>query len=124
MNRSLADTPIDRLAHFVSTLDYDSLPASVIDKTKVHIADTLGLPLPVLALASSPLRSVTAFRGPVKSVGTGLCASRVMPPFSMAVPPMHSNSMTRVAATILALWSCLLCCLPCMRPESQSTANG
>lgn len=42
MNRLLADTPIDRLARFVSALDYDAIPGTVVTKAKVHIADTLG----------------------------------------------------------------------------------
>lgn len=42
MNRSLADAPIDRLARFISDLDYGSIPESVVAKTKIHIADTLG----------------------------------------------------------------------------------
>lgn len=42
MNRSLAGTPIDSLARFISDLDYGSIPESVVAKTKTHIADTLG----------------------------------------------------------------------------------
>ncbi len=76
MNRSLADTPVDRLAQFVSSLDYDSLPVDVVAKAKVHIADTLGA-----ALAGARSRefaiAVKSLRpdGPVRLWGTGLAAS-------------------------------------------------
>lgn len=42
MNRLLADTPVERLARFTSHLAFDSIPESVVAKTKIHIADTLG----------------------------------------------------------------------------------
>ncbi|MFK0386416.1 MmgE/PrpD family protein [Agrobacterium sp. NPDC090273] len=76
MNRSLADTPVDRLAQFVSALDYDNLPEDVVTKAKVHIADTLGA-----ALAGARSRefaiAVKSLRpdGPVRLWGTGLAAS-------------------------------------------------
>lgn len=76
MNRSLADTPVDRLARFVSAVDYDSLPAGVVAKAKVHIADTLGA-----ALAGARSRevaiSVQAMRpaGAVRLWGTSLTGS-------------------------------------------------
>jgi 2-methylcitrate dehydratase PrpD len=76
MNRSLADTPVDRLARFVSAFDYDSLPAGVVAKAKVHIADTLGAALAgarsvEFAVAVKSLRPA----GPVRLWGTGLNAS-------------------------------------------------
>ncbi|TWI28277.1 MmgE/PrpD family protein [Mesorhizobium tianshanense] len=45
MSRVLEDAPVDRLATFVSTLRFELLPADVIEKTKIHIADTLGAAL-------------------------------------------------------------------------------
>jgi 2-methylcitrate dehydratase PrpD len=41
MNRLLAAAPIDRLAQFVSALDYDAIPEAAVAKAKIHIADTL-----------------------------------------------------------------------------------
>lgn len=76
MNRSLADTPVDRLARFVSSLDYDALPASVVAKAKIHIADTLGAAL-AGARSDEFAISVKSLRpaGPVPLWGTGLAAS-------------------------------------------------
>jgi 2-methylcitrate dehydratase PrpD len=45
MPRVLDDAPVDRLASFVSTLRFELLPAEIIEKTKIHIADTLGAAL-------------------------------------------------------------------------------
>lgn len=76
MNRSLADTPVDRLARFVFAIDYDALPEHVIAKAKTHIADTLGA-----AIAGARSRefalSVQSTRplGPVRLWGTGLAGS-------------------------------------------------
>jgi 2-methylcitrate dehydratase PrpD len=76
MNRSLADTPIDRLARFVSSLGYDDLPASVVAKAKIHIADTLGAAL-AGARSNEFAISVKSLRpdGPVRLWGTGLAGS-------------------------------------------------
>ncbi|AYD03916.1 MmgE/PrpD family protein [Neorhizobium sp. NCHU2750] len=76
MNRPLADTPVDRLARFVSTLEYDALPASVVAKTKTHIADTLGAAV-AGARSNEFAISVKALRpqGLVPLWGTGLSAS-------------------------------------------------
>ncbi|WP_425644444.1 MmgE/PrpD family protein [Agrobacterium leguminum] len=76
MNRSFADTPIDRLAHFVSSLDYDDLPVDVVTKAKVHIADTLGAAIAgarsgEFAIALKSIRP----SGSVQLWGTGLSAS-------------------------------------------------
>ncbi|MBB3609986.1 MmgE/PrpD family protein [Rhizobium sp. BK602] len=45
MSRPLDDAPVDRLASFVANLRFETLPADVIDKAKIHIADTLGAAL-------------------------------------------------------------------------------
>lgn len=45
MSRPLDDAPVDRLASFVANLRFEALPADVIDKAKIHIADTLGAAL-------------------------------------------------------------------------------
>jgi 2-methylcitrate dehydratase PrpD len=45
MPRSLDDAPVDRLASFVSNLRFEALPIDVVDKAKIHIADTLGAAL-------------------------------------------------------------------------------
>lgn len=45
MPRSLDDAPVDRLASFVANLRFEALPTDVIDKAKIHIADTLGAAL-------------------------------------------------------------------------------
>ncbi|APO77784.1 MmgE/PrpD family 2-methylcitrate dehydratase protein (plasmid) [Rhizobium etli 8C-3] len=76
MNRSLADTPVDRLARFVSALDYDTLPASVVAKAKIHISDTLGAALAGARSAEFSI-SVRAMRpaGPVRLWGTHLTGS-------------------------------------------------
>ncbi|CDZ62085.1 MmgE/PrpD family protein [Neorhizobium galegae] len=76
MNRSLADTPIDRLARFISDLDYGSIPESVVAKTKVHIADTLGAAIAGArsqesASASQAMHSA----GSTRLWGTGLTGS-------------------------------------------------
>lgn len=42
MPRVAADAPVDRLASFLSALRFEALPADVVEKTKVHIADTIG----------------------------------------------------------------------------------
>lgn len=42
MSRVLADAPVDALASFVSALRFEMLPADVVEKAKIHIADTLG----------------------------------------------------------------------------------
>ncbi|WP_457811703.1 MmgE/PrpD family protein [Sinorhizobium meliloti] len=41
MPRVAADAPVDRLASFLSALRFEALPADVVEKTKVHIADTI-----------------------------------------------------------------------------------
>jgi 2-methylcitrate dehydratase PrpD len=41
MTRSIANTPIDLLASFVSGLTFEEIPADVIEKAKIHIGDTL-----------------------------------------------------------------------------------
>lgn len=76
MNRSLADSPVDKLSRFVSTLNYDALPASVVAKAKVHIADTLGAAL-AGARSNEFSISVKSLRpnGIVPLWGTGLAAS-------------------------------------------------
>ncbi|MBO0142552.1 MmgE/PrpD family protein [Agrobacterium sp. Ap1] len=76
MNRSLADSPVDRLARFVSSLDYDALPANVVAKAKIHVADTLGAAL-AGARSNEFAISVKSLRpaGPVPLWGTGLAAS-------------------------------------------------
>ncbi len=45
MSRVLDDAPVDRLASFISALRFEALPPDVIERTKVHIADTLGAAL-------------------------------------------------------------------------------
>lgn len=45
MPRVAADAPVDRLASFLSGLSFEALPADVVEKTKVHIADTIGAAL-------------------------------------------------------------------------------
>lgn len=42
MPRVAADAPVDRLASFLSALRFEALPADVVEKTKVHIGDTIG----------------------------------------------------------------------------------
>ncbi|PKA40047.1 MmgE/PrpD family protein (plasmid) [Rhizobium sullae] len=76
MNRSLPDTPIDRLARFVSALDYDTLPSGVVAKAKIHISDTLGAAL-AGARSTEFYISVQAMRpaGRVRLWGTGLAGS-------------------------------------------------
>jgi 2-methylcitrate dehydratase PrpD len=76
MNRSLADTPVDKLARFVSSLEYDALPAAVVAKAKIHIADTLGAAI-AGARSNEFAISVKSLRldGPVRLWGTGLAAS-------------------------------------------------
>ncbi|MDX0157653.1 MmgE/PrpD family protein [Sinorhizobium meliloti] len=41
MPRVAADAPVDRMASFLSALRFEALPADVVEKTKVHIADTI-----------------------------------------------------------------------------------
>ena len=45
MSRVLGDAPIDRLASFISALRFEALPADVVEKTKIHIADTFAAAL-------------------------------------------------------------------------------
>ncbi|RVG08354.1 MmgE/PrpD family protein [Sinorhizobium meliloti] len=45
MPRVAADAPVDRLASFLSALSFEALPADVVEKTKVHIADAIGAAL-------------------------------------------------------------------------------
>lgn len=45
MPRLVRDAPVDRLASFVSTLRFETLPIDVVEKAKTHIADTLGAAL-------------------------------------------------------------------------------
>ncbi|WP_440411863.1 MmgE/PrpD family protein [Neorhizobium petrolearium] len=37
--------PVDRLAQFISTLQFEDLPHDVVEKTKIHLADTLAAAL-------------------------------------------------------------------------------
>ncbi len=76
MNRSLADTPIDRLARFISDLDYGSIPESVVAKTKIHFADTLGAA--IAGARSQEFASAVQAMHPAGSTqlwGTGLAGS-------------------------------------------------
>ncbi|TDK31301.1 MmgE/PrpD family protein [Rhizobium deserti] len=45
MSRSLGTKPIDLLAQFTATLQFEDLPEDVVAKAKIHIADTLGAAL-------------------------------------------------------------------------------
>lgn len=45
MSRLLGEKPVDRLARFLSTLQFEDLPRDVVEKTKIHLADTLGAAL-------------------------------------------------------------------------------
>lgn len=76
MNRNLTDTPVDRLASFVSSLRYEDLPDDVVSKAKIHIADTLGAAI-AGARSNEFAISVKSFRpaGPVRLWGTGLSGS-------------------------------------------------
>lgn len=76
MDRNLADTPVDRLASFVSSLRYDDLPEDVVSKAKIHIADTLGAAI-AGARSNEFAISVKSLRpeGPVRLWGTGLSGS-------------------------------------------------
>lgn len=76
MDRSLADSPVDRLARFTADLRFEALPQDVVSKAKVHIADTLGAGLAgsrssEFAIARRLIRSP----GPVKLWGTGETAT-------------------------------------------------
>lgn len=76
MNRLLADAPIDRLACFVSALDYDAIPDAAVAKAKVHIADTLGAAIAgarsvEFALTLQAVKPV----GATRLWGTGLAGS-------------------------------------------------
>lgn len=64
MTRSLAKTPIDLLASFVSGLAYEAIPAGVIEKTKIHIGDTLAA-----ALAGSRSNEFLIARRTIQSTG-------------------------------------------------------
>jgi 2-methylcitrate dehydratase PrpD len=64
MSRSLSDTPIDRLATFVAGLTFEAIPADVIEKTKVHIADTLAA-----ALAGSRSNEFLMARSTIQGAG-------------------------------------------------------
>lgn len=76
MNRNLADTPVDRLACFVSSLRYEDLPEDVVSRAKIHIADTLGAAI-AGARSNEFAISVKSLRpdGPVRLWGTGLSGS-------------------------------------------------
>ena len=65
MTRTLADTPIDRLAAFVSGLSYEAIPSVVVEKAKVHIGDTLAA-----ALAGSRSNEFLIARRAIESTGT------------------------------------------------------
>jgi len=45
MSRLLGEKPVDRLARFLSTLQFENLPRDVVEKAKIHLADTLGAAL-------------------------------------------------------------------------------
>lgn len=45
MSRPLGDSPVDRLSRFLSSFRFEDLPADVIEKTRIHFADTLGAAL-------------------------------------------------------------------------------
>lgn len=76
MNGLLSGTPIDRLAQFVSGLNYAALPDSVIAKAKIHIADTLGAAIAGARSGELALTmKATHPAGPVRLWGTGLAAS-------------------------------------------------
>jgi len=76
MTRPVANTPIDKLAQFVSALDHDAIPASVVAKVKVHIADTLAA---AIAGARSGEFAITHQamhpKGATRLWGTGLSGS-------------------------------------------------
>jgi 2-methylcitrate dehydratase PrpD len=76
MNRLLADAPIDRLARFVSALDYDAIPETAVAKAKIHIADTLAAAIAgarsvEFSLALQAMQPV----GATRLWGTGLSGS-------------------------------------------------
>lgn len=45
MSGSSSEIPLYRLSSFIASLDFDELPATVVEKAKIHIADTLGAAL-------------------------------------------------------------------------------
>jgi 2-methylcitrate dehydratase PrpD len=45
MSSPVDETPLDRLSSFIASLDFDDLPSAVVEKAKIHIADTLGAAL-------------------------------------------------------------------------------
>ncbi|CAN7698074.1 MmgE/PrpD family protein [Neorhizobium sp. LjRoot104] len=76
MSRSLGTKPIDLLTQFTSTLQFENLPADVVEKTKIHIADTLGAALAGTRSAEFRIASAVATTpGETMVWGTGRKAS-------------------------------------------------
>ncbi|MDW9377151.1 MmgE/PrpD family protein [Sinorhizobium meliloti] len=72
MPRVAADAPVDRLASFLSALSFEALPADVVEKTKVHIADTIGAALAGVRSAEARIaRRAACATGSALIWGTG-----------------------------------------------------
>ncbi len=59
-------TAAERLAHFVADLDYDALPAPVVEQAKLHLLDTVGC-----GLAASALDVAVEARAVAAELGSG-----------------------------------------------------
>lgn len=76
MSRVLEDTPVDRLASFISRLRFEALPVDVVAKTKVHLADTLAAALAgARSVESRVARKAASSLGGARIWGTGDHAS-------------------------------------------------
>ncbi|WP_323130658.1 MmgE/PrpD family protein, partial [Sinorhizobium medicae] len=60
MSRVQAHAPVDRLAYFVSKISFETLPDDVVEKTKVHVADTIGAALAGACSAEAAIARRTA----------------------------------------------------------------
>ncbi len=56
----MENSPLLELCQFITSLQYDDLPKKVVDKTKIHIADTLGTAL--AGTCSNEFQQVSLFR--------------------------------------------------------------